>query len=172
MTPDQAMVLLDAFLPAVEKEYEKTRRVLAVVPPDKCQFRPHPDSRSALEIVWHITSCDLWFFDGLLLQKFEMEDDTMPADFKDSADVLAWYEEEFPGKFAEVKKLTPEFWATPLPFFGIYNHPAVLYLQFMICHTAHHRGQLSAYLRLMGAKVPSIYGGSFDEPMEFPSESE
>ena len=29
----------------------------------------------------------------------------------------------------------------------------------------HHRGQLSAYLRPMGAKVPAIYGGSADEPM-------
>ena len=28
----------------------------------------------------------------------------------------------------------------------------------------HHRGQLSVYLRLVGAKVPSIYGPSADEP--------
>jgi uncharacterized damage-inducible protein DinB len=44
----------------------------------------------------------------------------------------------------------------------------VMYLQFMLFHTIHHRGQLAAYLRPMGAKVPNIYGGSFDEPMEFP----
>ena len=28
----------------------------------------------------------------------------------------------------------------------------------------HHRGQLSSYLRPMGAKVPSIYGPSADDP--------
>jgi uncharacterized damage-inducible protein DinB len=33
-------------------------------------------------------------------------------------------------------------------------------------HSIHHRGQLSAYLRPMGAKVPSIYGGSADEPFD------
>jgi uncharacterized damage-inducible protein DinB len=53
----------------------------------------------------------------------------------------------------------------------MFNLPAVMYLQFMLNHSIHHRGQLSSYLRPMGAKVPSIYGGSFDEPMEHPSES-
>jgi len=37
-------------------------------------------------------------------------------------------------------------------------------------HTIHHRGQLCAYLRQMGAKVPNIYGGSFDEPFTPPSD--
>jgi uncharacterized damage-inducible protein DinB len=32
-------------------------------------------------------------------------------------------------------------------------------------HSIHHRGQLASYLRPMGSKVPSIYGGSADEPM-------
>lgn len=34
----------------------------------------------------------------------------------------------------------------------------------VVMHAAHHRGQLSVYLRLMGEKVPSIYGPSADEP--------
>ena len=42
--------------------------------------------------------------------------------------------------------------------------PAVNYLLFALVHMVHHRGQLSAYLRPMGGKVPSIYGGSYDEP--------
>jgi uncharacterized damage-inducible protein DinB len=36
------------------------------------------------------------------------------------------------------------------------------YLTLMVKHSAHHRGQLSAYLRPMGAKVPGIYGPSGD----------
>jgi uncharacterized damage-inducible protein DinB len=35
-------------------------------------------------------------------------------------------------------------------------------LQLMLKHSVHHRGQLSAYLRPMGAAVPSIYGPSAD----------
>jgi uncharacterized damage-inducible protein DinB len=165
MTPEQAAFLLTVFLPAVEKESLITRRVVQAVPADRCNYRPHADSRSALELAWHIACCDIWFLDGFLQSNFEMEDDSMPADFKDTADILLWYEDEFPSKLAEVAKLKPEFWATAIPFFGIYNFPAVMYLQFMLSHTIHHRGQLTAYLRQMGAKVPNIYGGSFDEPM-------
>jgi uncharacterized damage-inducible protein DinB len=36
-------------------------------------------------------------------------------------------------------------------------------IQDTINHWAHHRGQLTVYLRLMGAKVPSIYGPSADD---------
>jgi uncharacterized damage-inducible protein DinB len=38
-----------------------------------------------------------------------------------------------------------------------------MYLQFLMNHSIHHRGQLSVYLRPMGAKVPSIYGESYDD---------
>ena len=40
--------------------------------------------------------------------------------------------------------------------------PVVWFLTLMVKHGAHHRGQLSTYLRPMGAKVPSIYGASGD----------
>lgn len=168
MTPEEAALFASVFLQAVKKEYGTTKRVLAAVPPDKSQYRPHPNSRSALELAWHIASVDVWFLDGFLQSKFEMEDDNIPADFKDTTDVIGWYEDAFPQKLEQVSKLSPQFWATEIPFFEIYNQPAVMYLQFMLFHTIHHRGQLTAYLRPMGAKVPSIYGGSFDEPWETP----
>jgi uncharacterized damage-inducible protein DinB len=50
----------------------------------------------------------------------------------------------------------------------LYNFPAVAYLSIMSRHSIHHRGQLAAYLRPMGGKVPNIYGGSADEPFEPP----
>lgn len=66
---------------------------------------------------------------------------------------------------ASLKGLSAEHLAAPVQFFHM-TMPAVVYLNFMLLHSAHHRGQLSAYLRPMGAKVPSIYGGSADEPFE------
>ena len=47
-------------------------------------------------------------------------------------------------------------------FRGIFQLPAVAYLQTAQIHSIHHRGQLSMYLRPMGAKVPAIYGESYD----------
>jgi uncharacterized damage-inducible protein DinB len=51
----------------------------------------------------------------------------------------------------------------------VFAYPAVVYLNFMITHAVHHRGWLCAYLRPMGAKAPSIYGGSSDEPWQAPA---
>ena len=50
----------------------------------------------------------------------------------------------------------------PIDFRGMFKMPALGYVQIAINHSIHHRGQLSMYLRPMGAKVPSIYGESYD----------
>jgi uncharacterized damage-inducible protein DinB len=165
MTSEQAAFLLSIFIPEVKRESLTTLRVLLAVPVGKSDYRPHANSYSALELAWHLASADIWFLDGFLKGKFEMDDDTMPADFSDAADVASYYEDSLSTKLDEVAKLPADFWAAPLPLFGMFDLPAVMYLQFMLNHSIHHRGQLSAYLRPMGAKVPSIYGGSFDEPM-------
>ena len=47
-------------------------------------------------------------------------------------------------------------------FRGMFQRPAVMYLNFLLHHSIHHRGQLSTYLRPMGAKVPAMYGESYD----------
>jgi uncharacterized damage-inducible protein DinB len=63
-----------------------------------------------------------------------------------------------------LKKLSKENLATRVDFIGLRNDPAVAYLNIAIRHSVHHRGQLSAYLRPMGARVPAIYVESADEP--------
>jgi uncharacterized damage-inducible protein DinB len=45
----------------------------------------------------------------------------------------------------------------------MFQRPAVTFVILGMHHTIHHRGQLSSYLRSMGAKVPSIYGESYDD---------
>ena len=49
-----------------------------------------------------------------------------------------------------------------LDFRGMFQWPAVSFIQLTLTHTIHHRGQLSMYLRPMGATVPAIYGESYD----------
>jgi uncharacterized damage-inducible protein DinB len=55
-----------------------------------------------------------------------------------------------------------------IDFYGMKN-PAIVYMNFALVHGVHHRGQLSGYLRPMGGKVPSIYGGSADETWQGPT---
>jgi uncharacterized damage-inducible protein DinB len=64
-----------------------------------------------------------------------------------------------------VQAMTAEQLLTPVEFFGMFNYPAAMYLNFLYGHSVHHRGELAVYLRPMGSKVPSIYGPSADEEM-------
>ena len=65
----------------------------------------------------------------------------------------------------KLKELPADKAVKPVPLFGM-EMPAIAYCNFLNLHSSHHRGQLSSYLRPMGAKVPAIYGGSADEPMQ------
>ncbi len=82
----------------------------------------------------------------------------VPEDKKD-------YKHEFPRRLEKVLSLDGAKLAQELEFFGT-KCPAVQYLVSTLTHMVHHRGQLTTYLRPMGGKVPSIYGGSFDEPWQ------
>jgi uncharacterized damage-inducible protein DinB len=84
-----------------------------------------------------------------------------PEEFDDPAAVLAWYDANVPALFDQLAALPGEKLAQPIPF-AMWTQPAVHYLVLDLKHGIHHRGQLSAYLRPMGAKVPSIYGPSAD----------
>jgi len=92
----------------------------------------------------------------------------MPAELKDTAALASWYDSNLAAGIQKIKSLSGEQLAKSLPFFGM-ELPTVTYIQFLIKHSVHHRGQLSAYLRAMGSKVPSIYGGSADEPFQMPA---
>jgi len=83
---------------------------------------------------------------------------------KTVAELVAWYDKNMKRALARVQAMTAAQAATPVQFF-MFNFPAVFYLGFLNNHSIHHRGELATYLRPMGSKVPSIYVGSFDEPM-------
>jgi uncharacterized damage-inducible protein DinB len=68
----------------------------------------------------------------------------------------------FAAVVARLQKMTPEQLAKIVDFRGSSQMPAVMFFQIAINHSAHHRGQLSVYLRPMGGKVPAIYGESYD----------
>jgi len=166
--PEQAQFLMQILLPQIEQEWTTTRKVLAAVPETNPDYRPDPKARTALEIAWHIVSSEIWFLEGLINGEFKMEEAEQPDTVKKVSDAITWYESKAPGVLASLRALPAEKLAAPIDFFGVLNLPAVSYLSFLVSHTVHHRGQLSVYLRPMGGKVPSIYGGSADEPFEPP----
>jgi uncharacterized damage-inducible protein DinB len=160
MTPDQAKIVADFLLPQIEHEIKTTARVLAAVPDDRKDYSPHETSMKAGDLAAHLAAADLWFLEGVLNAGFGPYPET-PA--RPSAELAAQYTEKGTDLIAKIRGLSGEHLAKDVQFYHM-TLANVEYLQFMQKHSVHHRGQLSTYLRPMGAKVPSIYGGSADEP--------
>ena len=172
MTPEQAKGMAEFFISVIEMETPTNRKIIAAVPEDKKDYRPHADSRSALELARHIPGTDIWFLDAVANGEFAMPDPAAEESITTVAGALKVYDEQLDRALQKVKALSGEQLAKEVSMMGVFNMPVVIYLSFLIRHTVHHRGQLSAYLRPMGAKVPAIYGGSADEPMQMPGGEE
>jgi len=162
LTPEFALGLRAVMLDGIAREAECTKRVIAAVPDANSDYRPDPKARTAKELAWHIANTDVQFITGIADQNFTMSSPEQKP--QTSAEVVAWYDENMKRGIARVQAMTAEQLMTPVSFMGIFNFPAVFYLGFLNNHSIHHRGELATYLRPMGSKVPSIYGGSYDEP--------
>ena len=167
---DQAKGFLQFFLGTMDNEFKTTKKVIAAVPQEKCEWRPDPKAKNGLELASHLASSEVFFMDGIISGGFTITGEEPPVP-KTVADVLSLYEKEYNDRVAKLKSISGEQLAKPIPFFGVMELPAVMYLNLMLLHSAHHRGQLSVYLRPMGSKVPSIYGGSADEPFEMSAQA-
>ena len=166
MTPEQATFLLnEIYLPQIRNEHSTTRRVIGAIPAGQGDYRPSPKCMSALELAWHLVSSEPFFMNGIVAGKYERGDSTRPESLKTPAEVLQWDDEHFEKAVARLAAAKPEELVRPIDFFGFMTFPALQFAGLMCSHSVHHRGQLSSYLRPMGAKVPRIYGPSGDEPM-------
>ena len=162
MTTENAMFLLQGvYLPALKNESRLTKCVIEAVPADKADYRPDPISKNALELVRHIAAADNRFVEAVISGQFSTAA-ILPADLKTPAEVAAWYEQYYGANLNALTKVTGEQLTKMVDFRGMFQRPAVTFLMIGLHHTIHHRGQLSSYLRCMGAKVPSIYGESYD----------
>ena len=170
LTPEFALGYRAMMLDGVVREAETTKKVIAAVPDAKADYRHDPNARTAKELMWHLANSDIQFLDGIADLNFNTN--TPEHKPQTAAEVVAWYDENIKRGVARVAAMTPEQLLTPINFYNVFNLPAVLYLGFLNNHSIHHRGALATYLRPMGSKVPSIYGGSYDEPFVPPGAEE
>jgi uncharacterized damage-inducible protein DinB len=169
MTPEQATFLLhEVYLPQIRNEHKITRRVIEAIPADQGDYKPDPKSMGSLQLAKHLASSEVFFMMGAAHGEFKRENAAMEDSVKTPADLSAWYEEHSNKAVAALAAVSGADLAKNLHF-AIFDLPAINYIGVMLSHSAHHRGQLSAYLRPMGAKVPRIYGGSADDPIEMPA---
>lgn len=169
MNADQAKAVAEAMAGLWQAEYPATVRVLSAVKDSERDYAPHPKSRTAWQLVVHLATADIWFIDSIIQGSFNWDPEAAKqaeSQFKSVAEVVAFYEKTFPAKLHEVQNLSGEKLTEIVDFFGMMQMPRANWIGFAGNHCVHHRGQISAYLRAMGCRVPDIYGPSGDAEME------
>ncbi len=170
LTPEFALGFRAVTLDGIMRELEITKKVLGAIPDANSSYKPDPHARTAWELAWHLANTDVQFLTGIADLQFKMESPTDKP--KTVTALVAWYDTNMKQAAARVAALSPEQLLTPVNFMNAFNFPAMFYLGFLNNHSIHHRGELTTYLRPMGSKVPSIYGGSYDEPFQMPAAEE
>ena len=148
----------------LKAEGPKFVKVLKAVPHDKPTYRPHERSTCTGDLVWLLASelrdaCEV-------IDKGHIDFAQRPA--PPITQAVAAYEENLKDLQTRVAKLDDAAWEKNAQFkMGgkvVWEAPLGDMLYGFLFDAIHHRGQLSTYLRPMGAKVPSIYGPSADDP--------
>ncbi|HJP58615.1 MAG TPA: DinB family protein [Gemmatimonadaceae bacterium] len=136
--------------------------VMKSIPADRIDYKPHDRSPSAQQIMWTMTnelrSC-------LMVVKENRGEWKMdPAPPFDEMQRL--FEQSLNDLTTEVDKMDEASWNGQAKFYVngkvVNEMPVGQFLWYILFDAIHHRGQLTAYLRPMGAKVPAIYGPSGD----------
>ncbi|MCI0661175.1 MAG: DinB family protein [Acidobacteria bacterium] len=158
------MTLQEFLLERLKAEVPVFLRVLKALPKDQLSYKPHDRSPSAEQLVWTITAEQKASLDVAIDHKAEWTN--IPAPSMD--EMLEKYEQWSNELIDRVSKLDETSWDLKAQFYYegklVFEQPVGLFLWNILFDAIHHRGQLSAYLRPMGGKVPAIYGPSADEP--------
>ncbi len=159
------------FLSVLDREVERTRRALLHVPEGHDAWKPHPKSMAFGQLVGMVAAIPSWV--TLILTQDEL--DLAPVTPRHKPEPLhtqaAWIAALEAGATSARQALaatTDAFLETPWTLKAHGESVSVMSRADMLtdtfAHLAHHRGQLTVYLRLLEAPVPALYGPSADDP--------
>jgi uncharacterized damage-inducible protein DinB len=159
------------YLGQLDREVERTRRVLQQVPEGHDDWRPHPKSMSFGQLVGMVASMPSWL--ALILEQDELDlapptPRHRPPPLHTRREWLEALETSAQQARDALERATVEQLASPwtLKAAGVVKSvmPRADMLVDTLAHLAHHRGQITVYLRLLDATVPALYGPSADDP--------
>lgn len=165
------MKLTEFFREELDREVERSRKALEQVPDGKYQWKPHDKSMIFGYLADMVATIPTW----ITMEINRDELDIAPAEGQGmkktpketSADLLKALDEAAAEARSALEKTTDEHLATNWKLLArgnvVWEGTRIEMIQDTINHWAHHRGQMTVYLRLMGAKVPALYGPSADE---------
>ena len=137
-------------------------KVIKSVPPDRADYKPHERSPSAQQIVWTMTNELRSCIDAATTFRGEWKTDP-PLPFDEMIQLFERLSNDLADR---VEEMDDASWDGAAQFYYngkmVSEQPLGQFLWYILFDAIHHRGQLSTYLRPMGAKVPAIYGPSAD----------
>jgi uncharacterized damage-inducible protein DinB len=164
------MKLTDQFLAELEREAPRTRRALEQVPLDRDDWQPHPKSMPLGRLAGLVASMPSWI--GLIIDQDELNLTPPPGQgtYQQPAsnELVAVHDQNVQKGRESLSRTTDEFllttnWRLLAGGHVVMNQPRHVVLRETLMHLAHHRGQLTVYLRMVGRPVPAIYGPSADD---------
>jgi uncharacterized damage-inducible protein DinB len=155
----------DMFLQSFQREAQTTLKLLRAYPTAKAEMKPAEKSRTARELAWVFVT-EQGVVDMALKGKIDFSRPSPPAPTNFS-DIITAFENAIRETVTKVTKASDEDLNKMIQFpvgpgkMGDFRKADVLWTT--VQDQIHHRGQFSVYLRIAGAKVPSIYGPTADE---------
>jgi uncharacterized damage-inducible protein DinB len=150
------------FLQRYDVELPMFENMLKALPADRLDYKPHERSPSAQQIVATISGEFAVCVNVVTERKGEWKE-TPPQTLEE---MTATFEGAMKALKDRVAKLDEAAWNQTAKFYYqgkmVSEQPISQFLWMCLFDAIHHRGQLSAYLRPMGGKVPAIYGPSAD----------
>lgn len=164
--------MAEAILDQLEREAPRTRRVLEQVPEGKEAWKPHEKSMALGPLAGLVATMPSWVTMILHTEDLDLNppggSGPPPAQPRTRAELLAAHDKgveearEALRQVSEDRLLKP--WKLLVSGKVVLEDPRHVVLWDTLMHLSHHRGQLTVYLRLNGATVPSVYGPTADDP--------
>jgi uncharacterized damage-inducible protein DinB len=161
------MKLTDLFLAELEQEAAATRRVLERVPDGRYDWRPHEKSMTLGYLAELVARLPSWPVFMIKQDEFDLTTDK-PQPLRTSRELVQALDEGVAAAREALANTTDEHllkpWRLLIAGRVVSEEPRYIALRHGVFnHLAHHRGQLTVYMRLNDAPVPAIYGPSADE---------
>ena len=164
------MELTELFQAELDREVARSRRALEQVPEGKADWKPHEKSMIFGYLTEMVATIPTWI--TMIIKQDELDiapkEPRPPRPPKNtSAEYLKALDKAAADAQAALKSTNDEYLKTTWRLLAggkvALELPRHEMIRDTINHWAHHRGQMTVYLRLMGAKVPALYGPSADD---------
>ena len=165
------MELTELFLAELEREVPRSRRALEQVPAGKYDWKPHDKSMIFGYLTEMVATMPSWIV--MMIKQDELDiapkdgPKHKPAPRNTSAEYVQALDKAAADARAALEGTSDEHLETTWRLLAggqvVAETSRHEMIRDTINHWAHHRGQMTVYLRLMGAKVPAIYGPSADD---------